>query len=149
MSLEINLCNSEATWGNFNYKKIMASEVSRAAALAAALERFFMASILEVSTAPIGASSLSWLWGRHVILIWCSAWGWLATLHVLTNLQTNSSKTKQNYRSSTTSLRSFFCVFSCPFSPVSPVSTQYSVSPPYLQFLLEVGCQKNFQELTL
>ena len=47
----------------------------------------------------------------------------------------------QTLRSSTISLRSFLCCFSCPFSPVSPVSTQYSVSPPYLQCLLAAGCK--------
>ncbi len=72
-SLETHFSDSEATWDNFNYKKIMASEVSIAAALAAALARLFMAAILLVSTAPIGSSPVSWLWGRHVILIWCLA----------------------------------------------------------------------------
>ena len=58
-SLETHFSDSEATWDNFNYKKIMASEVSIAAALAAALARLFMAAILLVSTAPIGSSPVS------------------------------------------------------------------------------------------
>ena len=121
-----------------------ASEVPKAPRLLEAASRDAIDVIRDWSGFSMGVFSVSWseeVWAIS-IYIFLHHWVAISTEYVaassdlaLINKLCEQSITIEQWISSVTSFRCFLYSRSCPLSPTSSVSTQYSGSPLYLQFL--------------